>query len=52
MKSPATVSVAGIVGGLSSYAQIGDDYVDKIRRLITQNDLQRFETAKLVARFF
>lgn len=52
MKSPATVSVADIVGGLSSYAQIGDDYIDKIRRLITQNDLQRFETAKLVARFF
>ena len=52
MNSPATVSVTDIVGGLSSYAQIGDDYVKKIRRLIIQNDLQRFESAKLVARFF
>ena len=52
MISPAKVPVADVVSGLSSYAQIGDDYVKKIRRLIVQNDLQRFETAKLVPRFF
>ena len=52
MQSPAIVSVTDVAGGLSSYAQIGDAYVQKIRRLIIQNDLQRFDTAKLVARFF
>jgi len=52
MLSPANISVADVAGGLSSYAQTGDEYVKKIRRLIAQNNLQRFEQAKLVPRFF
>ena len=40
------------VEGLTNYAQIGDAYVAKIRRIISQNDMQRFETAQLVPRFF
>ena len=46
------VSVADLAGGLASYAQIGDEYVRKIRRLIEQNDLNKFDRARLVSRSF
>ena len=52
MAAPKQVSVSDVVAGLSNYAQIGDAYVDKIRRIISQNDMQRFEAAQLVPRFF
>ena len=52
MVTPETVSLSDVVGGLSNYAQIGDAYVDKIRGIISQNNLQRFEAAQLVPRFF
>ena len=52
MAAPDQVSVNEVIEGLSNYAQIGDAYVDKIRRIISQNDMQRFEAAQLVPRFF
>lgn len=52
MDAPDQVSINEVIVGLSNYAEIGDAYVDKIRRIISQNDLQRFETAQLVPRFF
>ncbi len=52
MDTPDQVSINEVIVGLSSYAQIGDAYVDKIRRIISQNDMQRFEVAQLVPRFF
>lgn len=52
MTSPDDVSVAELANGLSSYAQIGDEYVQKISRLISQNDLNRFNQAQLVPRVF
>ena len=52
MAAPDQVSVNEIIEGLSNYAQIGDAYVAKIRRIISQNDMQRFEAAQLVPRFF
>ena len=52
MIAPAKVPVTEVTGGLSSYAQIGDDYVVKLKLLIAQNNLQRFESAELAARFF
>ena len=50
--TPDTVSISSVVAGLSNYAQIGDAYVDKIQRIIFQNDMQRFEAARLLPRFF
>ena len=50
--APDRFSVSDVASGLSNYAQIGDVYVDKIRHIIFQNDMQRFEAAKLVPRFF
>ena len=52
MAAPEQVSINEVIAGLSNYAQIGDAYVDKIRRIIFQNDMQRFEAAELVPRFF
>ncbi len=52
MAAPDQVSVNEVIEGLSNYAQIGDAYVAKIRRIISQNDMQRFEAAQLVQRFF
>ena len=52
MAAPDEVSVNEVIEGLSNYAQIGDAYVAKIRRIISQNDMQRFEAAQLVPRFF
>ena len=52
MAAPDQVSIDDVIVGLSNYAQIGDVYVDKIRRIISQNDMQRFEAAQLVPRFF
>ena len=52
MAAPDQVSVNEVIEGLSNYAQIGDVYVDKIRRIISQNDMERFEEAQLVPRFF
>ena len=52
MAAPDRVSVSDVASGLSNYAQIGEAYVDKIRRIIFQNDMQRFEAAQLVPRFF
>ena len=52
MATPDMASIDDVVAGLSSYAQIGDAYVDKIRRIISQNDMERFEEAQLVPRFF
>ena len=52
MAAPDQVSINEVIDGLSNYAQIGDAYVDKIRRIISQNHLQRFEAAQLVPRFF
>ncbi len=52
MDAPDQVSINEVIVGLSNYAQIGDAYVDKIRRIISQNDMQRFEAAQLVPRFF
>tara|TARA_Y100000589_G_C26999341_1_gene566033 strand:+ start:115 stop:273 length:159 start_codon:yes stop_codon:yes gene_type:complete len=52
MDAPDQVSINEVIAGLSNYAQIGDAYVDKIRRIISQNDMQRFEAAQLVPRFF
>ena len=52
MAAPEQVSVNEVIKGLSNYAQIGDAYVAKIQRIISQNDMQRFEAAQLVPRFF
>jgi uncharacterized FlgJ-related protein len=52
MATPDKVSVTDVAAGLSNYAQIGDAYVAKIQRIISQNDMQRFEAAQLVPRFF
>jgi len=52
MAEPDQVSVNEVIEGLTNYAQIGDAYVSKIRRIISQNDMQRFEAAQLVPRFF
>ena len=52
MAAPDQVSVNEVIEGLSNYAQIGDAYVAKIRSIISQNDMQRFEAAQLVPRFF
>ncbi len=52
MAAPDRISVSDLISGLASYAQIGDAYVEKIRRIISQNDMQRFEAAQLVPRFF
>ena len=50
--APNSVSISDVAAGLSNYAQIGVAYVDKVRRIISQNDLQRFEAAQLVPRLF
>ena len=50
--APDQVSINELIVGLSNYAEIGDAYVDKIRRIISQNKLQRFEAAQLVPRPF
>ena len=52
MDAPDQVSINEVIAGLSNYAQIGDAYVEKIQRIISQNDMQRFEAAQLVPRFF
>ena len=52
MEAPDEVSINEVIVGLSNYAQIGDAYVNKIQRIITQNDMQRFEAAQLVPSFF
>tara|TARA_B100000575_G_scaffold291027_1_gene295949 strand:+ start:2469 stop:3536 length:1068 start_codon:yes stop_codon:yes gene_type:complete len=52
LAAPEQVSVNEVIEGLSNYAQIGDAYIAKIRRIISQNDMQRFEVAQLVPRFF
>ena len=52
MAAPDEISVNEVIEGLSNYAQNGDAYVGKIRRIISQNDMERFEVAQLVPRFF
>ena len=52
MAAPDQVSVNEVIEGLSNYAQIGDAYVAKIQRIISQNHMERFEGAQLVPRFF
>ena len=52
MLAPDRVSISDVTAGLSNYAEIGDAYVDKIRRIIFHHDMQRFEAARLLPRFF